>query len=1076
MGSQELEQRLLSLYSTTEQLGRELSGLVRSLCSVAKATDISVTGSIDQQVRERIRTGLEVQNEVDNSLRTQTLERVGEVFTLAQSANVDFPSPVDALSAIYPGVTLTPQTQPEAFPRSEGLSFNSPLSPGLVDPGAFRCDNGSPLPNEYLDLFNAYLQQCLPLIRTDPIGYATCRNNIIGKVAVTSPCINAFKGLIDFYEGMAGFGGSGGGGGGGKKGVPLPIDRPITGTRPGANDPTFDPNRFKPGGGQASVPSEPVTTMPGEQPGEIPLNCKFATLAVDLGLDKGQSVTGPDGLIYTMGSVGVPCPDGSIPCDLAVGETSYRVCAARPKPEIPERDCIPICGVSTDSGLGKPAECSVEGYKTEGGVCYVIPKGGNKRNPNDQKIAEGSKDGIDLQTVWDQCKQSQRRPETPNNGLPGGKKLVIPGCNEFPPLTMFGEAPAFDELLYLIGIQDKQGNAIDPSWVRDLPSFVRGIVSPILRAISYPVTKIAGAINSILAGSPCASTENQILNGYKVLLGFIDRWIGDGLSQVRELTDIQSNYLCPTQLPTPADAARAYLGNSIDAATLECWTRAGNVRYPEFARIIESDRSKLTPADLISLWRRGELDDASLNNRLREVGYLHQSDYRELRTLGQQIPPVSDLTHFMVRDAGDETAVKRFGMDDEYENKFTGRMKQWARAQGIDETYMKYVWRSHWSLPSPTQLFEFYHRLRYNPDFGGEKAVYDNVRNALIQQDILPFWIPYYLAVSFRPLTRIDARRIFDRGLMNETELKAAYIDQGYNDDNAERLTKFFSREKNQALLRKPLTKDYIAGLLSESEFTQYATELGETPEAVVYALKWADRAKETNRRKACIKSYRKRYLTGDYEKPDLIKDLIGLGLDAGTADSLASGWGCELVAKGKQIPASGLCKLYDLGVIDQPELYRRLINLNYDSDNAVLLVRECEIRHAQREQATQKRLLAESVRKEQEREKQRQRMISDGQKQRQRSEGELQRAVKVSERRKKQRLEAAYHFTKHSDYGIGEAYDLVEGLVNSLTRSGPYPIDSVLESVVRVTQLSKVKTPDDLSSELTNLMEAEFN
>src|SRR4030095_10770556 len=110
------------------------------------------------------------------------------------------------------------------------------------------------------------------------------------------------------------------------------------------------------------------------------------------------------------------------------------------------------------------------------------------------------------------------------------------------------------------------------------------------------------------------------------------------------------------------------------------------------------------------------------------------------------------------------------------------KLKDWAEFQGLTPDMMKYVFRAHWTIPSPGQLFTFYQRLRDNPKFGGRDKLLEQVKNALIQQDILPFWHDHFLAVSFHPLGRVDIRRAFNNGTLKDDELVPAYRQLGYSD------------------------------------------------------------------------------------------------------------------------------------------------------------------------------------------------------------------------------------------------------------------------------------------------------
>src|SRR6201999_655363 len=170
-------------------------------------------------------------------------------------------------------------------------------------------------------------------------------------------------------------------------------------------------------------------------------------------------------------------------------------------------------------------------------------------------------------------------------------------------------------------------------------------------------------------------------------------------------------------------------------------------------------KAKPVPIQLAMMRRREIISPSEYYSGMRHLGYLEQQTSENLFRLTEQLPPLSEIIRYMVRDADDEKLVQQFGLDTGFTDKFAKQLKQWAKDQGVPEIVAQYSWRAHWTIPSPGQLFTFWHRLRYNPQFGGKEKLLADIKAALVQQDILPYWHDAYLAVSFHPLTRVDARR-----------------------------------------------------------------------------------------------------------------------------------------------------------------------------------------------------------------------------------------------------------------------------------------------------------------------------
>ena len=189
--------------------------------------------------------------------------------------------------------------------------------------------------------------------------------------------------------------------------------------------------------------------------------------------------------------------------------------------------------------------------------------------------------------------------------------------------------------------------------------------------------------------------------------------------------------------------------------------------------------------------RRGFIDDDEYANEVRGQGFIRSDQAETIYKLTEALPGVQDIMRFMVRDVADEGIPFWDESDKIFKLKYDGKLKKFGEDQGIPEEFAKFAWRAHWVLPSPDQLAEMLHRNSRLPK--GDPAYVDEeiVRSTLQQQDIHPYWIERFLSVSYRPLTRIDLRRAFDIGAIDRERVLEGYQQIGYDEENAETLTKF---------------------------------------------------------------------------------------------------------------------------------------------------------------------------------------------------------------------------------------------------------------------------------------------
>lgn len=200
--------------------------------------------------------------------------------------------------------------------------------------------------------------------------------------------------------------------------------------------------------------------------------------------------------------------------------------------------------------------------------------------------------------------------------------------------------------------------------------------------------------------------------------------------------------------------------------------------HPDYApQFIEAVLTKPDVTTIVQYLLRIDPKLSNLEQELGRIG-IHPDYHRMFRTLAYPVPPVADLITMAVREAFSPVIAARFGQYEDYPDDLT----QFAQQQGISEEWSRRYWAAHWSLPSPQQGFEMLHRGVIN------EADLNLLLRAL---DIMPFWRDKLIQISYNPLTRVDVRRMYGLGVLNESELTEAYRAIGYTQQNAERLRDF---------------------------------------------------------------------------------------------------------------------------------------------------------------------------------------------------------------------------------------------------------------------------------------------
>ena len=495
---------------------------------------------------------------------------------------------------------------------------------------------------------------------------------------------------------------------------------------------------------------------------------------------------------------------------------------------------------------------------------------------------------------------------------------------------------------------------VQPKWIKAIES-IEFIGPPIANVANELLVNTINAINQstgYMSGDALAVGAGAILT--QIIAGVVTRWVGFDMTYFTRSSVYDLNFLNPQTIPSETEFVGLYLNDLINADGFDCMIRA-NGSYPSWWRsIAQMNRTKATVADVIQLDRRGIIDPEEAKIRLRGLGVLNATDRDFLYKTSEAMPSVSDIVRFMVRDADDNTVADRYGTDAQLKEKYGPQLQSWAKGQGITDDVMKYYWRSHWEIPSNTALFEMLHRLRPNRTgqglTGGITVNSTDIKDALVVNDVLPFWAERLMEISYKPLTRTDAQRAYFIDALSENELKDSYLDLGYNDDNADRLVRFTNQLKAK---RKQTTggtekvpaviKYYKNWLIGSTEATQRLRNSGLSETAAKEALQIASVQRKNDSQIKCIagvKSQYKRYIIDDIEAR---RDLTDIGVALENVGPLVNNWRCERASKPKELSASQVCQAYQQNLINDVEYRRRLGAIGYQEDEAGILLEICK-------------------------------------------------------------------------------------------------------------------------------------
>jgi len=253
--------------------------------------------------------------------------------------------------------------------------------------------------------------------------------------------------------------------------------------------------------------------------------------------------------------------------------------------------------------------------------------------------------------------------------------------------------------------------------------------------------------------------------------------------------------------------------------------------HPDYAQTyLDAVLTKPASIDMVAYQLRKDPTLSVLEQELKKIG-IHPDYTKIYKELAYQIPPVADIITMAVREAFTPAIAEKFG---QYQD-FPADLEKYAGQKGLDAEWAKRYWASHWALPSPQQGFEMLHRgVIGRPEL-------DMLLRA---SDVMPFWRDKLTAIAYRVLTRVDVRRMYKEGVLNEREVFESYQDAGYDDKNAERMAEFTVKQTLSSLSKftsSDIIKAFTNRMIDRSAATSMLRDIGIRAEDTNYIISTAE-------------------------------------------------------------------------------------------------------------------------------------------------------------------------------------------------------------------------------------------
>ena len=441
----------------------------------------------------------------------------------------------------------------------------------------------------------------------------------------------------------------------------------------------------------------------------------------------------------------------------------------------------------------------------------------------------------------------------------------------------------------------------------------------------------------------------------KAVLGLVEQYTNVGFDDLITTLSYTINRACPTLLPGQAGIDQAFMGNQISEETWKCWTRAVNDLDVPAHAVLYAGRVQPNVQQWISAWQRGLVNDEEIETKIRGTGVLNQFESDIFKSLMEQIPPPTDLVRFMLRDVEDPAVIDALQLDAEFEEKFQGKVEEWAKGQGMPREVMLRYWRAHWQSIAPGQLYTMMHRLRKDSLDPAMAAL--EVTQALVEQvlgidDVLPTWRKRLVAISYRLPRILDVAKFFNADIWGEPELLDYYQNYGYSPANAKAKTGLVKRLRQETdnkaarlLSKANLSNAFRAGVLSENEYRDGLRMIDFNDTQIDQSVREATLLRKIDQRKRVKNAIKCRFKECAIGNAEAVSALVNAGWDVTDALAEVTCWKQVCSAKGREASTAQLCEWYGLGLLSDAEYRSRLTKMGWSRDDVSRIIGQCDVK-----------------------------------------------------------------------------------------------------------------------------------
>ena len=215
---------------------------------------------------------------------------------------------------------------------------------------------------------------------------------------------------------------------------------------------------------------------------------------------------------------------------------------------------------------------------------------------------------------------------------------------------------------------------------------------------------------------------------------------------------------------------------------------------------------------------------------------------------------------------------------------------------------------------------------------------FDDLNMLMRALDIMPFWRDKLVQIAYRPLSRVDVRRMYALGVLDVSGIRKAYTDLGYNAYNANLMTQF-TIEYTKGTPKKLSTADIISAykkhLIDSGTLRTQLSQAGIDTEDIDPIIRTAQQRREWSDREDNIGTVEYLYKQGRYTEDKTTTELRNLRLSEPYIQTLIPQWKAKSVAEKETLWTNAqTLSFMKAGLITIERGKQELTDLGYDEEH----------------------------------------------------------------------------------------------------------------------------------------------